>query len=336
VDGVYEETIPGHSGDVKVTITVENGVLSDVQVEAPGETPALGGAAAQKLAARILETQSVNIDAVSGASIASAAVLAAARACFVEASLVSRTPVSGEDVTIDGYDVVVVGGGASGFAATLAAHNEDAKVIVLEQTGQLGGLSLTAFGILGAESDKQMNGDTSPFGGAPIQLTAEQKEKISVDCLFNWIQNNYNHFRSNGNLVRAILEKSGDTIGWLNDNGIPSVFLMGVDQGRHVEYPKTYHMWGAYNLFSPVNNFTRVWRRLQNLDPDTGEALAAPTDPNPIRVELYTRGQKLITSGGTVTGVEAVRFDGTKVIVNAKQVILTTGGYGAVQGKDRN
>jgi fumarate reductase flavoprotein subunit len=329
VDGVYDETIRGHSGDVKVTITVENGILSDVQVEALSETPDLGGAAAKRLGARILETRSVDIDVVSGASVTSTAVLVAARACFEAAGLVSLTPVPGEDVIIDGYDVVVVGGGASGFAATLAAHNAGAKVIVLEQTGQLGGLSLTAFGILGAESDKQMNGDISPFTGAPIQLADEQKEKISVDYLFDWIQNKYNHFRSNGNLVQAILEKSGDTIGWLNDNGVPSVLLMGVDQGRHVEYPKTYHMWGAYNLFSPVNNFTRVWRRLQNLDPDTGEALDAPTDPNPIRVELFTRGQKLITSGGAVTGVEAVRFDGTKVIVNAKQVILTTGGYGA-------
>jgi fumarate reductase flavoprotein subunit len=329
VDGVYDETIRGHLGNVTVTITVEGGVLTGVTADALLETPGLGGAAAQKLAERILETQSVDIDAVSGASVTSSAVLAAARACFVEAGLVSRTPVPGEDVTIDGYDVVVVGGGASGFAATLAAREKGAKVIVLEQTGQLGGLSLTAFGVLGAESDKQMNGDISPFGGTPIQLTDEQKEKISVDYLFNWIQNNYNHFRSNGNLVRAILEKSGDTIGWLNENGIPSVLLMGVDQGRHVEYPKTYHMWGAYNLFSPVNNFTRVWRRLQNLDPETGEALASPTDPNPIRVELFTRGQKLITSGGAVTGIEAVRFDGTRVIVNAKQVILTTGGYGA-------
>ncbi|MDR0720756.1 MAG: FMN-binding protein, partial [Treponema sp.] len=140
VDGTYDETIPGHSGDVKVTIKVENGVLSDVQVEALGETPDLGGAAAKKLEARILETQSVDIDAVSGASVTSAAVLAAARACVVEAGLVSRTPVPGEDVTIDGYDVVVVGGGASGFAATLAAQEKGAKVLVLEQTGQLGGL----------------------------------------------------------------------------------------------------------------------------------------------------------------------------------------------------
>jgi fumarate reductase flavoprotein subunit len=329
IDGEYDETVPGHLGNVKVAIKVEGGVLTDVQVEALMETPDLGGAAAEKLRERILETRSVDIDIVSGASVTSAAVLAAARACFDKAGLVSLTPIPGETVTIEGYDVVVVGGGASGFAATLAAHNEGAKVIVLEQTGQLGGLSLTAFGILGAESDKQMNGDTSPFGGAPIQLAEEQKEKISVDYLFDWIQNKYNHFRSNANLVRAILEKSGDTVGWLEENGVPSVLLMGVDQGRHVEYPKTYHMWGAYNLFAPVNNFTRVWRRLQNLDPDTGEALASPTDPNPIRVELFTRGQKLITSGDAVIGVEAARFDGTKVIVRAKQVILTTGGYGA-------
>ncbi|MDR0759012.1 MAG: FAD-binding protein [Treponema sp.] len=332
VDGVYVETIPGHSGDVKVSIKVENGALTDVQVEALGETPDLGGAAAQKLAARILETQSVDIDAVSGASVTSAAVLVAARACFVEAGLVSRTPVPGEDVTIDGYDVVVVGGGASGFAATLAAQEKGAKVLVLEQTGQLGGLSLTAFGILGAESDKQMNGDN--IGGSSITLTEDQKEKISVDYLFNWIQNNYNHFRSNGNLVRAILEKSGDTIGWLSDNGIQSVLLTGIDQGRHVDYPKTYHMWGVYNFFDAegINQFTRAWRRLQNQNTSTGEPLPAG-DPgiisNPIRVELFTRGQKLITSGGAVTGVEAERFDGTRVIVNAKQVILTTGGYGA-------
>ncbi|MDR2740586.1 MAG: FMN-binding protein, partial [Treponema sp.] len=72
VDGVYDETIPGHSGDVTVTIKVENGVLTDVQINAPSETPDLGGAAAKKLAARILETKSVDIDIVSGASVTSA------------------------------------------------------------------------------------------------------------------------------------------------------------------------------------------------------------------------------------------------------------------------
>jgi fumarate reductase flavoprotein subunit len=333
-DGNYTETIRGHLGDITVNITVEGHQLAGVEVLAPQETPGLGGAAAQRLGERILETKSVDLDVVSGASITSAAVLAAARSCFDQAGLPSAkyTP-TGTPVVIDGYDVVVVGGGASGFAATLAAHEKGAKVLVLEQTGQLGGLSLTAFGILGAQSSQQKNGNEHPFGmyGMPDidPLTQEELDAVSVDSLFNWIHNEYNHFRSNGVLVRAILEKSGDTIDWLNANGIQTTILKGVDQGRHVDYPKTYHMWGAFNMFSPVNSFTQVWRRLQDQDPMTGLPNEPAVESNPIRVELYTRGQKLITSGGAVTGVEAVRDDGSRVIVHANQVILTTGGYGA-------
>ncbi|MDR2480609.1 MAG: FAD-binding protein [Treponema sp.] len=346
-DGDYEKTYRGHLSDVKVSIKVEGGQLTSMEIDTSGETAGLGGAAAAYLKDLMLAYQTTKLDVVSGASTTSAAVLAAASDCFEQAGLASRDYTPPASVTLNNgaeYDVVVVGGGASGFAATMAAWEKGAKVLVLEQTPQLGGLSLTAFGALGAHSYQQQNAHASPFGMPGntdnAALTAAQLNAVSPESLFEWIQVNYNHFRSNGNLVQAILQKSGSTIDWLNNNGIQTVVLKGVDQGRHTDYPKTYHMWGAFSFFSPINQFTTQWQKMRGykIDPTWAapaapvwveDAALIPSGRIAVQVEFFTRGQKLIMNGNSVAGVEAVRANGQQVTVKAKQVILTTGGYGA-------
>jgi fumarate reductase flavoprotein subunit len=344
-DGTYgPKTRRGHLSEVSASIKIENGELTELTVDAGGETAGLGGAAAAYLRDLILANKTTKLDVVSGASATSYAVLAAVEDCFAEAGFTSKNYTPPAPLTLEGYDVVVVGGGASGFAATMAAWEKGAKVLVLEQTPQLGGLSLTAFGALGAGSLQQQNDHATPFGPPGntfnAALTTDQQAAVSPESLFEWIHVNYNHFRSNGNLVQAILQKSGSTIDWLNANGIQTVVLKGVDQGRHTDYPKTYHMWGAYNLFSPINQFTTQWQKMRGYKIDP--AWAAPEAPvwvedaslipagrTAVQVEFFTRGKKLVMNGNSVAGLEAVRANGQQITVKAKQIILTTGGYGA-------
>jgi len=84
--GTYSSTAKGFQGDVTVTITIGEGdVITEVSAVGANETPALGGAAMEKLAAKVKETQSVDVDAMTGATFTSNAFITAAADCLAQA-----------------------------------------------------------------------------------------------------------------------------------------------------------------------------------------------------------------------------------------------------------
>ena len=91
-------------------------------------------------------------------------------------------------------DVVVIGGGGAGMAAAAAAAEEGARVIVLEKRG-LGGSSAMAFGIFAVD-------------GPALQ----------DDCFNKAME--WAHWRINPRIVRAFIDKSGDTVRWLKEKGL--------------------------------------------------------------------------------------------------------------------
>ena len=76
--GTYEAEAQGLFVPVKVQITVSGTAITNVLIDATGETPELGGMAAGKLAEAILTAQTPNVDTVSGATVTSKAIIAAA------------------------------------------------------------------------------------------------------------------------------------------------------------------------------------------------------------------------------------------------------------------
>lgn len=85
-DGVYTASAPGYLSDVTVTVTVTGGQVSAVEIDASGETPALGGQAAQTLAPLLVQAGgTAGVDAVSGSTMTSQAVLAAMEDCLAQA-----------------------------------------------------------------------------------------------------------------------------------------------------------------------------------------------------------------------------------------------------------
>lgn len=69
-------------GDLSVTLTFENGVVTDCEIDASNETPDIGQVAAEDLAQAIVDGNTPNVDAVASATITSDAVVEAAQACF--------------------------------------------------------------------------------------------------------------------------------------------------------------------------------------------------------------------------------------------------------------
>lgn len=83
--GTYTAEAQGFSSKVKVTVTVDANNITEVKVDASGETPALGGAAADKLAKQVMDAQGAEIDGASGATMTSNAVKTAVADCLAQA-----------------------------------------------------------------------------------------------------------------------------------------------------------------------------------------------------------------------------------------------------------
>ena len=85
-DGIYTSSAQGCLSDVAVKVTVTGGRVTGVEIDASGETPELGGTAAEALAAALLKTGSAaGVDAVSGSTVTSQAIFTAMDDCLRQA-----------------------------------------------------------------------------------------------------------------------------------------------------------------------------------------------------------------------------------------------------------
>ena len=118
--------------------------------------------------------------------------------------------------TFDGNfesDIVVIGAGGGGLAAAVTAAEKGAKVIVLEKGNMPGGSTLFAEGPFAAESPTQ--------------------KRLNIQCTNDELYNKqmyYNHWTLNAKQVRKVIDKSGDTIRWLEEKGIEFYLADDVSQ----------------------------------------------------------------------------------------------------------
>ena len=85
-EGIYTSRAQGCLSDVTVKVTVTGGRVTGVEIDASGETPELGGTAAEALAAALPKTGSTaGVDAVSGSTMTSQAIFTAMDDCLRQA-----------------------------------------------------------------------------------------------------------------------------------------------------------------------------------------------------------------------------------------------------------
>jgi len=80
----YTKTAKGFGGDVTVTVTLKDGVITDVKAEGPNETEGIGSKAIEELPTLIVKANSADIDGISGATMTSNAIKTAVKAALKE------------------------------------------------------------------------------------------------------------------------------------------------------------------------------------------------------------------------------------------------------------
>ena len=183
-------------------------------------------------------------------------------------------------------DVVVIGSGAAGLAAALTAADGGAKVTVFEKQRSPGGTANFFEGIFAVESAMQR----------------ERYITYSRDEAFKNIME-FSHWIANPRLVRAVVNESGATIGWLQQQGV--VFIDATI--NMPDSPRTYHV-------------------VKGKGEAVVKALTTKAKEKGVELRLATPVKRIVKQGESIRGVLA-EVDGEDVPVSTKAVIIASGRY---------
>lgn len=299
--GTYEASSEGHNGAVHVSVTVTEDAIEKVEVGENNETPGLADPAIAQVPSQIVDYQTLSTDIISGATYTTVAIRQAVKDCIEQAGGnpdVFNAEVPNEE---DGQeeslsaDVIVVGGGAAGMAATIRLQEEGKSVILVEKTSSLGGTI-------------RVSGGNQVVQGSKVQQEAgvsnDTAESMEEDFLKNGDGLN------DTELLGIYADNVGSMTDWLTDT-------VGV----------TFNMEGGLHKLAEYS----IDRELAYVDGGAGAAktLAEKVEESGATVLLNTTATKLITKDGKVTGIEAESKKGKKYTLTSENVILATGGYGA-------
>jgi fumarate reductase flavoprotein subunit len=152
--GTYEVTAPGHNGDIRLSVTFSETAVTDIRVLEQHETPNVGDVIFDRMIPRIIQANGLGVDAVSGATVSSRALLggvmdAAVQAQVSDAKRFRTNAVAAEKKkSVEGtWDVVIVGAGGAGLAAAAEAAQLGNTVLVIEKNAEMGGNTLVSGGI---------------------------------------------------------------------------------------------------------------------------------------------------------------------------------------------
>lgn len=321
--GTYSASAQG-IGTVVATVTFSEDAITDVVLNVEGETATIGQAAASALIASVLEKQSAEIDAISGATVTSKAVSQAVGKCIAQAK--GEIPVEvietadSEEKTADWLgkapeiaesdisetwetDFLIVGAGNGGLtaAAYAAVNGLDFRII---EKGPTHGAVRGWYGAINTEQIVAEGGYTDR--GA---LLRELKKYSSGKCDLSLFNTWYDESAAMHDFICSIYaEYAPDaqcevTVG--EEARWPEEDPMGL------MFPVCEHFWG-------MGGANRLDLFEQTVNDKAGHG-----------VDFNTSLVKLEKDGDKVTGIIAKNTDtGAYIRINAaKGVLLATGGY---------
>jgi len=339
----------GHDKEnpVKVTLTIKDKTITKVEVDASHETNGIGSKAAETMPGAIVAANSLDVDGVSGATQTSKAIIEAATAALKQAGLEPSDLVSKNTSTTkakdieETVDVVVVGAGGAGMTAAITATDAGKKVIVVESQPIAGGNSVRSTGGMNAaKTPYQDKNEFKEAAGVEKTLkTAAEKfaDNATITALAATVKSQWDAYqanpqgyfdsvelmeldtmiggkgKNNPELVKALAENSAAAIEWLASIGA-EVKNVGAFGGASVK-----------RIHRPVNADGKVTAVGAYIVPILEKNLQ---DRN-VQFLFDTTANEIIMKDGKAVGIKGTGKDGHKVTINAKSVVIATGGFGA-------
>ncbi len=347
VSGTFEGTAKGFGGDVTVTLTLTDGVITDAQAAGPDETQGIGSKAIESLPAEIVANNSIAVDGVSGATFSSNAVKEAAEAALVAAGVDAeayKTAVAAEkaeDATYDA-DVVIVGAGGAGMVAAITAAQAGKSVVLVEGQSVVGGNSVRATG--GMNAAKTPAQDENTFGeSAGVEKTlasaaSTYADNADITALAAAVTAQWEAYQANpeGYFDSVELMELDAMVGGKGLNNIDLVKTLCENSADSIEWLKTLNI----NLTSVGAFGGASVKRIHRPVDENGKTLSVGAYMVPlleqsvngydnITLLTSTLANTILTKDGAAVGIVATGKDGETVTVNAKAVLLATGGFGA-------
>lgn len=303
-DGTYTGVGQGKNGDVTVELQVTGGKLAAVRVVKHVETPGISDAAMTQFPQRVVDAQSLNVDAVSGATLTSDGIRNAVADAIRKAggdpaafaAVAVKKKVAAKLIK-DQADVIVVGAGGSGISAAVRAETLGANVILIEKMPVIGGATALNAGTLIATGSR--------FQKESLKETKDSPELAAKD-IFRVGKN-----RNDPVLVKQVTERVGGVVDWL-------VYDLKIPYGPAATQYPDHSANRQLGVTGRSVNFLKLMR--EKFEHMGGKLM------------LETRAQELLRDkDGRVVGVRATDAAGNTVELTSKAVILASGGYGAVK-----
>ncbi|WP_313045042.1 flavocytochrome c [Pantoea eucalypti] len=291
--GVYQEKVEAEALKLKINVTLDTDRITDISL-VPDDTLDVDFTTTfESLRSRILVANSPHVDAITGATTQSEALKKAVSRAMTTSSKQHVIEEGGNPNAPQNYDVVIVGSGGAGLAAAIQAHDEGARVVIIEKMPTIGGNTIKAsVGMNAAETRFQK-----------LKGIEDSKELFYEETLKG------GQFKNNPVLLREFVDLAPEAIEWLADKGIElnDITITGGMSIDRTHRPADRSAVGGFLISGLVKNI----------------------NSRNIEVLLETSVAEILYENGAVAGVKVVDEYNDSRILNAKSVIVATGGFSA-------
>lgn len=292
----------GCYGPIKVGLTLEGAKIKDVKILEHSESQGVGGMAAEIVAEEIVKHQSIAVDAVAGCTKSSNAVLTAVEEALIKAGKdvndywieidKSVTHIRGK---IDKKaDVVIIGAGGAGLAAAVSAHQNGAKVLVLEKMPLVGGNTIIS-------------------GAAYNAVDPKRQTAAGIE---DSIDKHYTQTYEGGDklakpeLIRTLVEKAYPALEWLESMGMK--FKDEIFTVLGALWPRSHKPEKPIGTGYIETYMDYIGKHSKDIE-----------------IMLNTKATELFVEDGKVIGVEAESPENIVIAKANSGVIIATGGFSA-------
>lgn len=294
---VFEGTGFGYDKDgIILDVEINDSKITDVKVKRAKEsefaTPAI-----QEIAKKVIATQSLDVDGISGATLTSEGTKEALEEAVKKSGVTLQAVTVAQDTkTVElpkEADVVVIGAGGAGLTSAIAAHEKGAKVILVEKTELLGG---------------NTNYATAGLNAAGTKVQEKFGEKDSPELFYEDTMKGGKN-KNNKELVRVLVNNSSAIVDWLTERGadLSEITSTGGQSAKRTHRPTG----GAA------------------VGPNIVAALSKTAENEKIDIRKGTKAIELVKAKDRIVGVKVRETDGKEYTIKAKAVIVATGGFGA-------